>query len=570
MKLYRVSVFIVVLALIFAAFAPAKVSAQGAGEGQTIVDIAASDPQFSTLVAAVQAAGLVETLSSEGPFTVFAPTNAAFAKLGDATIQALLNDPATLQSILLYHALSGSVYAADVLQRSSATTINGQDVVFSVRNGSAYINNAKITVTDIQASNGVIHVIDTVILPPTKDIVDTAISNPQLKGLVAAVQAAGLVETLKGEGPFTVFAPTDAAFKALGKATAEALLQDPAKLASILTYHVVDGKLYSGDVLKATSVATVNGNDLVFTMRKGKPYVNNARIVMTDILTTNGVIHIIDAVMLPPVGDIVDTALANPKLKGLVTAVQAAGLVETLKGEGPFTVFAPTDDAFRKLGRATGEALINDPATLASILTYHVVPGKLYSPDVLRQTSLATVNGNDLVVRMIKGKPYINNARIIVTDIVTTNGVIHLIDTVLLPPTKDIVDTAIADKDLEALVAAVQAATLVEALKSEGPFTIFAPTDEAFKKLGRATLEALLADPDQLRGILLYHAVSGKVYSGDVVKLESATTLNGADVSIMVKNGKVYVNNARVIKTDILATNGVIHKIDTVLLPPAN
>jgi len=570
MKLYRVSVFIVVLALIFAAFAPAKVSAQGAGEGQTIVDIAASDPQFSTLVAAVQAAGLVETLSSEGPFTVFAPTNAAFAKLGDATIQALLNDPATLQSILLYHALSGSVYAADVLQRSSATTINGQDVVFSVRNGSAYINNAKITVTDIQASNGVIHVIDTVILPPTKDIVDTAISNPQLKGLVAAVQAAGLVETLKGEGPFTVFAPTDAAFKALGKATAEALLQDPAKLASILTYHVVAGKLYSGDVLMATSVATVNGSDLVFTMRKGKPYVNNARIVMTDILTTNGVIHIIDAVMLPPVGDIVDTALANPKLKGLVTAVQAAGLVETLKGEGPFTVFAPTDDAFRKLGRATGEALINDPATLASILTYHVVPGKLYSPDVLRQTSLATVNGNDLVVRMIKGKPYINNARIIVTDIVTTNGVIHLIDTVLLPPTKDIVDTAIADKDLEALVAAVQAATLVEALKSEGPFTIFAPTDEAFKKLGRATLEALLADPDQLRGILLYHAVSGKVYSGDVVKLESATTLNGADVSIMVKNGKVYVNNARVIKTDILATNGVIHKIDTVLLPPAN
>lgn len=570
MKLYRISVFIVMLALIFAAFAPAKVSAQGAGEGQTIVEIAASDPQFSTLVAAVQVAGLVETLSSEGPFTVFAPTNAAFAKLGDATIQALLNDPATLQSILLYHALSGSVYAADVLQRSSATTINGQDVVFSVRNGSAYINDAKITITDIQASNGVIHVIDTVILPPTKDIVDTAVANPQLKGLVAAVQAAGLVDTLKSEGPFTVFAPTDAAFKKLGKATVEALLKDTAKLGNILTYHVVAGKLYSGDVLKTTSVATVNGSDLVFTLRKGMPYVNNARIVMTDILTTNGVIHIIDAVMLPPVGDIVDTAIANPKLKGLVAAVQAAGLVETLKGEGPFTVFAPTDDAFRKIGRSTLEALKDDPAALASILTYHVVPGKLYSPDVLKQTSLTTVNGNDLVVKMIKGKPYINNARIIVTDIVTTNGVIHLIDTVVLPPTKDIVDTAIADKDLEGLVAAVQAAMLVEALKSEGPFTIFAPTDDAFKKLGRSTLEGLLENPEQLQQILLYHAVSGKVYSGDVVKLDSATTLNGADVSIMVKNGKVYVNNARVIKTDILATNGVIHKIDAVLLPPAN
>lgn len=570
MKLYRLSVFFVVLALIFAAFAPAKVSAQGAGEGQTIVEIAASDPQFSTLVAAVQAAGLVEALSSEGPFTVFAPTNAAFAKLGDATIQALLNDPATLQSILLYHALSGSFYAADVLNLSSATTINGQDVVFSVRKGSVYINNAKIVVTDIQASNGVIHVIDTVILPPTKDIVDTAIANPQLKGLVTAVQAAGLVETLKGEGPFTVFAPTDAAFKALGKPTGEALLKDPAKLASILTYHVVAGKLYSGDVLKTTSVATVNGSDIVFTMRNGKPYVNNARIIVTDILTTNGVIHLIDAVMLPPMGDIVDIAVANPKLKGLVTAVQAAGLVETLKGEGPFTVFAPTDDAFRKLGKATGEALLKDPATLASILTYHVVPGKLYSPDVLKRSALTTVNGNDLVVSLKKGKPYINNARIIVTDIVATNGVIHLIDTVVLPPTKDIVDTAIADKDLEGLVAAVQAAMLVEALKSEGPFTIFAPTDDAFKRLGKETLLKLVENPEQLQSILLYHAVSGKVYSGDVVKLSSATTLNGADVSISIKKGSVYINNARVIKTDILATNGVIHKIDRVLLPPAN
>jgi len=436
MKLYRISAFIVILAMLFAGFAPANVRAQGSAPAGTIVDIAASDPQFSTLVAAVQAAGLAETLSGEGPFTVFAPTNAAFAKLGEATITALLNDPATLQGILLYHALSGSVYASDVLQRSFATTINGADVVFTQRGGSVYINDARITLTDIQASNGVIHVIDSVILPPTKDIVDTAAANPNFQGLVAAVQAAGLVETLKGEGPFTVFAPTDAAFKKLGRSTIEALLKEPQKLAGILTYHVVAGKLYSGDVLKTTSVATVNGSDVVFALKKGQPYINNARITVTNILTTNGVIHVIDAVILPPVGDIVDTVVANPKLKLLAAGVQAAGLVETLQGEGPFTVFAPVDSAFYKLDRAALEALKNNPEELKKILFYHVVSGKVYAGDVVKLTEAETVLGEKVTISVKDGKVYVNDARVITTDIQTTNGVIHLIDTVLLPPTE--------------------------------------------------------------------------------------------------------------------------------------
>lgn len=568
MKLYRISVFLVILEMIFASITPATVRAQAVPSGGTIVDIAASDPQFSTLVAAVQAAGLVDTLSSEGPFTVFAPTNAAFAKLGEATITALLNDPAQLQSILLYHALSGSVYASDVLQRSFATTINGADVVFSQRKGGVYINDARITVTDIQASNGVIHVIDTVILPPTKDIVDTAAANPNLKGLVAAVQAAGLVDTLKGEGPFTVFAPTDAAFAKLGKSTLMALLNDPAKLAGILTYHVVAGKLYAGDVLKTSSIATVNGNDVVFSLRKGMPYINNARITVTNILATNGVIHMIDAVILPPTGDIVDTALANPKLKLLVAGVQAAGLVDTLKDEGPFTVFAPTDAAFKKLGLPALEALSKDPAKLASILTYHVVGGKYYAADLANVTSLPSVNGADLLFSMKKGKLLINNVRFVTTDIIATNGVIHIIDAVVLPPTKNIVETAVAHPKLKLLVAAVQAAGLVETLQGEGPFTVFAPTDEAFKKLGMPTLEALSKDPEKLREILLYHVVSGKVYAGDVVKLSEAETVGGQKVSIRVMDGKVYINDARVIITDIQTTNGVIHLIDTVLIPP--
>jgi len=405
--------------------------------------------------------------------------------------------------------------------------------------------------------------------PAEQTIVEIALSQPKLSYLVAAVQAAGLVDTLNGPGTFTVFAPTNAAFDKLGRATLEALSKDPEALKNILLYHTLGETLPASAVLARSFATTLNGEDIVFSLRNGKPYVNNARITVTDVMASNGVVHIIDAVLLPPVGDIVDTAAANPNFKGLVAAVQAAGLVDTLKGEGPFTVFAPTDAAFKKLGRATLEALLADPAALGSILTYHVVAGKYYSGDILQRSSFTTVNGADLVFTMKNGKPYINNARITMTDIVTTNGVIHVIDTVVIPPSKDIVDTAVADPQLKALVAAVQAAGLAEVLKSDGPFTVFAPTNAAFAKLGRPTLEALLADPAKLASILTYHVVPGKVYSGDVVKLSSATTVNGADVAISLKNGKVYINNAKVIKTNILATNGVIHLIDTVLIPPA-
>jgi uncharacterized surface protein with fasciclin (FAS1) repeats len=212
--------------------------------------------------------------------------------------------------------------------------------------------------------------------------------------------------------------------------------KDPARLTSILTYHVAAGKYYSPDLAKMVALPSVNGADLLFGMNKGKLTVNNVRFVTTDIIATNGVIHIIDAVLLPPTKNIVETAIANPKLKGLVAAVQAAGLVETLQGEGPFTVFAPVDSAFYKLDRAALEALKNNPEELKKILFYHVVSGKVYAGDVVKLTEAETVLGEKVTISVKDGKVYVNDARVITTDIQTTNGVIHLIDTVLLPPTE--------------------------------------------------------------------------------------------------------------------------------------
>lgn len=265
---------------------------------------------------------------------------------------------------------------------------------------------------------------------------------------------------------------------------------------------------------------------------------------------------------------IVDIAAADRRFTKLVAAVQAAGLVETLTGEGPFTVFAPTDEAFAKLPAGTLDELLKpeNKQQLTDILLYHVIPGKVMAADVSDGLIADTALGTSVFFKLDMGKAYINEAEIIITDIEASNGVIHVIDTVILP--KDIVDAAMFNK-FETLVAAVQAAELVETLKGEGPFTVFAPTDEAFAKLPAGTLDELLKpeNKQQLTNILLYHVVAGRVLAEDVVNLSEADTALGQKVTIRVEDGKVFINDAQVILTDIKTTNGVIHVIDTVILP---
>ena len=190
-----------------------------AGEKKDIVDTAVAAGQFKTLAAALQAADLVDTLKGEGPFTVFAPTDKAFAKLPEGTVQGLLKPESkgALTGILAYHVVAGSVEAADVVKLSNATTLNGQRVDIAVKDGGVMIDAAKVVVTDIKCSNGVIHVIDSVILPASDNIPATAVKAGTFKTLVAAAKVAGLVDALSGDKPLTVFAPTDEAFSRLPK-----------------------------------------------------------------------------------------------------------------------------------------------------------------------------------------------------------------------------------------------------------------------------------------------------------------------------------------------------------------
>ena len=542
-------------------------------ERKSIVDIATEDGRFQTLVAALWAAGLAETLAADGPFTVFAPTDDAFDRLPAGTVDALLADIPALTEILLYHVVSGNVLAADVVDLDSATTLQGDSVDITVDGTSVLINDARVVITDIQADNGTIHVIDSVLLPPQKvgSIVDIAAEDGRFQALVAALEVSGLAEALEGDGPFTVFAPTDEAFARLPAGTVDALLADIPALTEILLYHVVSGNVLAADVVGLDSATTLQGQSVSISLEGDTVLINDARVIITDIQADNGTIHVIDSVLLPPqeLGSIVDIAVADGRFQALVAALEVSGLAEALEGDGPFTVFAPTDDAFARLPAGTVDALLADIPALAEILLYHVVSGNVLAADVVGLDSATTLQGDSVNITVDGNSVLINDARVIITDIRAANGIIHVIDSVLLPPQKvgSIVDIAAEDDRFQTLGAALGAAGLAETLAGDGPFTVFAPTDDAFDRLPAGTVDALLADIPALTDILLYHVVSGNVLAADIVTLNSATTLQGDSVNITVDGNSVLINDARVLITDIQAANGVIHVIDSVLIP---
>ncbi len=272
-----------------------------------IVDTAIDNGSFTILVQALIAADLVDTLRGDGPFTVFAPTDEAFedllADLG-VTAEQLLAHP-RLKEVLLYHVVSGQVESTDLTEGLVAETVLGEEVEFTLVGG-VFVNESEVTLPDVLATNGVIHVIDKVLVPEAFSIefdtvVDIALSSDDFSILVAALTKAGLVSALQADGPFTVFAPTNAAFAALLAKldiTAEELLAQ-SDLAKVLLYHVVPGLVKAGDITDGLVAETLNtGNSLTFTL--GSVFINGTTEVVTaDLLALNGVVHVIDEVLVP-------------------------------------------------------------------------------------------------------------------------------------------------------------------------------------------------------------------------------------------------------------------------------
>jgi len=525
---------------------------------KTIVDILAEDGRFNSLVGAVTDAGLAETLSGPGPFTVLAPTDDAFAKLESIPEGDLLKE------ILLYHVLDGNFKTARLLRREITETLQGEGVKVSVDADRNIVINDKVKLlqANIKGTNGFIQIIDAVLIPPSftdPDIVDIAVSDENLSTLVSALGQAELVETLQGEGPFTVFAPTNDAFAML-----DALPEGDA-LKEVLLYHVASGEFDAESLLEKGTITTIQGEEVTVRQNaQGEVILNDhVKVTTANIKASNGIIHVIDAVLIPNsfLDSIVEIAVATPELSALVGALQQANLVGALEGEGPFTVFAPTNDAFEIFNSVPlGEAL-------ADILLYHVVPGRLTADQLLEQGSVETLQGGDISIDMADNGDVVLNdfIKVSIANIKASNGIIHVIDAVLLPIPEagTIVEIASLDPELSTLVGALTSAGLADVLNGTDKFTVFAPTNDAF-----AALESI-PDGEALVNVLLYHVVSGKFDLNRLVSFGEITTLEGTDITLeRLSDRSVLLNGSiKVVTRDVHASNGIIHIIDGVLIP---
>ncbi|MBR9915825.1 MAG: fasciclin domain-containing protein [Algicola sp.] len=431
-----------------------------------IVELASANPNLSSLVAALQAADgdLVTTLSGSGPYTVLAPTNDAFdAFLGDNELQDIPTD--VLRQVLLNHVISADLTAADLAglgsgyTNTNASGAGGQNIsiYFDTSSGGVDFNGVSSVVpggADIDASNGTIHVVDAVIGLPS--IVDHASANNDLSSLVAALSAADLVGAVSGDSPLTILAPNNTAFNtfldgsSLGDVPADVLN-------NLLLNHVITGAVPSSTLTNAGSgytktnavgpedlAMTANNLSLYYDTSDGVRFNGVSSVAQADIVATNGIIHVVDAVIDIP--SIVTFATADPNFSTLVTALTdltpGTDFVATLStpngtSPAPFTVFAPVNSAFDALAEIPAE----DVLTL--VLLHHVLgDANVTSENLTDGTSPTMLNGQSITINLPGSAGNIADITdgagntgigVIAVDVQAGNGVIHVLDTVMLP-----------------------------------------------------------------------------------------------------------------------------------------
>ncbi len=438
-----------------------------------IVVIAQGNSDLSILVEAlVKFPDLVDVLSADGNNTVFAPTNAAFTALLGVIGQTSLSDipEPVLKRVLQYHVIAGtSIKSTDLTDGQKAATALGDEITVGVTTGGVTINTANVVTADVEAKNGIVHVVDAVLVPELElsivnTVVEPAYFNKNFTTLTDAVVKAGLLNTLiNPSANFTVFAPTNDAFTAAGITT----LPSAADLTPILQYHVLDTEVKAADLpATGSAVPTLNG-DFYLSKNTSGVFINGlTEVTATDIDQSNGVVHVIDRTLLPASQNVVDIAVAAStatsaefgQLVAALTAVENDGSTPALitalsAADGSFTVFAPTDAAFTALYTLAGVADFNGLVnaigigTVATVLQYHVLGDRVFSTDIpnalngnpsVSLTPLAggnfTLNSNltitDADAALTLGT---TDAGIVDTDILGTNGVIHVINQVILP-----------------------------------------------------------------------------------------------------------------------------------------
>jgi uncharacterized surface protein with fasciclin (FAS1) repeats len=542
---------------------------------QTIWEIVQTSSDHNTLETAVELAGLETALDAPGSLTLFAPTDAAFAALPPGVLDAVLADPnGLLTDILLYHVVGGAALSTDLSDGQEINTLFGEDVVVTLNMDGVFINDAQVILEDLVADNGVVHVIDAVLIPNFEEettVWDIIEGSDAHNTLETAILLAGLEGALQGDGPLTVFAPTDAAFAALPSEVLDAVLADPdGLLTDILLYHVVDGLALSTDLSDGQQITTLFGQDVVVTINMDGVFINDAQVILEDLVADNGVVHVIDAVLIPNLEE-------EPCLE--------------FEG-GPYTDFngifggAPVADA-------NGDCPVNQITTFEAWASeqYTVngfVAGVEYTFSICDgpgagswEPELTIIDSEGNLIAFAQDceitwtSPTSGTFLIGITEVgacgtttnlSTNNGYPTLTCTGTGGGTT-VWDIIVNSPNHTILETAVLAAGLEGALQGDGPLTVFAPTDAAFGAVPADVLADLLADPTgTLTDVLLYHVVGAAALSTDLSDGQSIPTLFGESVTVTIDGG-VFINDAEVTTPDLIADNGIVHVIDAVLIP---
>ncbi|XP_014190392.1 periostin, osteoblast specific factor b isoform X2 [Haplochromis burtoni] len=505
-------------------------------------------------------------IEGPGSFTFFAPSNEAWDNLDTTVREALVsNVNIELYNALHYHMVNKRLLTKDLKNGIKVTSMyNDLDLhINHYSNGIVTVNCARIIYANQIATNGVVHVIDRVISTIGNTIQDVIEVNDDLTTLSDLFQNSELLEKLGQPGHYTLFAPTNEAFEQLGVDVLERIQSDKQALKALLSFHLLDSIQCSEGILAGTSYETLEGNNIEIGCDGESLTVNGIKMVrQKDIVTTNGVIHIIDKALVPDSAKQVMELLGSSQ-STFSDMVSELGLSSGMRSDAEYTLLAPFNSVF------SDEIMSMDQDLLKIILENHILKNKIVLGQLYNGQQLETIGGKLLRVFIYRSAVCIENSCLIRGSKEGSNGALHLMRTLLKPAEKTMYEILTENGGFKIFLSLMEAAGLTDVLRQEGGFTLFAPSDKAFAGLSERDMAVLKKDINALRTILLYHINNGIFIGGG---LEPGVTnllksLQGSNLKIVVANNTVKVNSVEVPEADMMATNGVIHFVNKLLYP---
>ncbi|XP_062045084.1 transforming growth factor-beta-induced protein ig-h3 [Lepus europaeus] len=506
-------------------------------------------------------------MEGPGSFTIFAPSNEAWASLPAEVLDSLVsNVNIELLNALRYHMVDRRVLTDELKHGMALTSMyqNSNIQIHHYPNGIVTVNCARLLKADHHATNGVVHLIDKVISTVTNNIQQIIEIEDTFETLRAAVAASGLNTLLESDGQFTLLAPTNEAFEKIPTETLNRILGDPEALRDLLNNHILKSAMCAEAIVAGLSMETLEGTTLEVGCSGDMLTINGKAIISNkDVLATNGVIHFIDELLIPDSAKTLSELAAGSDVSTAIDLFGQAGLGTHLSGNERLTLLAPLNSVFEE-----GAPPID--ASTKSLLLNHIVKDQLASKYLYHGQTLDTLGGKKLRVFVYRNSLCIENSCIAAHDKRGRYGTLFIMDRMLTPPVGTVMDVLKGDNRFSMLVAAIQSAGLTETLNREGAYTVFAPTNEAFQALPPGELNKLLGNAKELADILKYHVGEEILVSGGIGTLVRLKSLQGDKLEVSSKNNAVSVNKEPVAESDIMATNGVVYAITSVLQPPAN